>query len=273
MSRRPRRNRPPRLDDLPRPAPAPITTREPDLGRLLAERRVTGPHARLGRAEVAAVIGRLAAGHADATLGLDIGRIAREEAEAALHDVWGAGGASPRLAIDPARTVLAAARASERLAAVARDQGRVALATGRPASLLGCYTAIAAALDEAGARVVDLGAYGPTNATRALWWVDGVAVVTDGSNLLADDGIAAGDEWLFAVGRPDLLVCDRGFAAAGVTAGIETLAFADLDAVVLGVAERRGCPIRVVPIDERRPPGAYDPLVDSLVEALACVEA
>jgi hypothetical protein len=238
------------------------------LGRRLAERRVTGSHSRLGRAETSALIGRLSAGHADATLGLDLGRVTREEAERALERVWGAGDSDSRMSIDPDRTTLAVARASERLAEVARDRGRVALATGRPASLLSCYGAIADALDDAGARVVDLGAFGPFHGSRSLWWVDGVAVVTDGASLLADDGIETGDEWLFSVGRPDLLVCDRGFAAAGVAIGIDTLALADLDAVVLGVAEQRGLPVRVVPIDEQRPPGAYDPLVEALTGAL-----
>lgn len=172
------------------------------------------------------------------------------------------------MSIDPDRTTAAAARAADRFLEVARDHGRVALATGRPASLLSCYGAIADALDDAGARVVDLGAFGPFRGNRSLWWVDGVAVVTDGASLLADDGITTGDEWLFSVGRPDLLVCDRGFAAAGITAGIETVALADLDAVVLGVAERRDRPVRVIPIDEQRPPGAYDPIVEALTQSL-----
>jgi hypothetical protein len=175
------------------------------------------------------------------------------------------------MTIDAERTACACSRAAERLVAVASDRGRVALATGRPASLLSCYAAIADALDDAGARVVDLGVFGPFQGARSLWWVDGVAAVTDGASLLADEGIATGNEWLFAIGRPALLVCDRGFAAAGIAAGIETVALADLDAVVLGVAERRERLVRVVPIDEQRPPGSYDPLVEALTGALeAC---
>jgi hypothetical protein len=238
---------------------------------MLAERRVTGPHARLGSAEVSSVIGRVAAGHTDATLGLDLGRITREEAESALEAIWGARGDAPRMTIDAERTASACSRAAALLVAVANDRGRVALATGRPASLLSCYAAIADALDDAGARVVDLGVFGPFQGARSLWWVDGVAAVTDGASLLADEGIATGNEWLFSIGRPDLLVCDRGFAAAGIAAGIETVALADLDAVVLGVAERRERLVRVVPIDEQRPPGSYDPLVEALTGALeAC---
>jgi hypothetical protein len=271
VSRRPRRNRPPRLDGPAAASSDPGAGTEPtppSLGRLLSDRRVAGPHARLGRAEVSSVVGRVAAGHADASLGIDLGRITRDEAERALETVWGAHGDGPRMTIDPDRTAVAVARTAERLSEVARDRGRVALATSRPASLLSCYGALADALDDAGARVVDLGAFGPFRGSSSLWWVDGVAVVTDGASLLADPAITAGHEWLFAIGRPDLLMCDRGFAAAGVAAAVETIALADLDAVVLGVAERREQPVRVVPLDEQRPPGAYDPLVDALTEAL-----
>ncbi len=141
-------------------------------------------------------------------------------------------------------------------------------ATGRPASLLSAYGAIAAALDDAGARVVDLGAYGPFHGSRLLWWVDGVAVVTDGASLLSDAGLGTGDEWLFAIGRPDLLVCDRGFAAAGIAAGLETIALADLDAVVLGVAERRERAVRVDPDRRAASAGGLRPLVDALTASL-----
>ena len=214
------------------------------------------------------MLARLSAGHVDATLGLELGRVTREEAEAALDAVWGASLDGPRIAIDPQRTVAAATRAAERIAAVAARGGRIALATGRPASLLGCYGGIARALAPTDARAVDVGIFGPVAGGRSFWWVDSVAVVTDGANLIADDGTTTGDELMFAVGRPELVIADRGFAAAAVAAGIETIALADVDAVVLGVAARREHPVRVVPIDEQRPPGAYTPLCSALVAAL-----
>jgi hypothetical protein len=215
------------------------------------------------------VLTRLAAGHVDATLGLDLGRVTREEASAALESVWGASGGGPRIAIDPECTSTAVEHAAARLATVARRGGRIAFATGRPASLLAVYTGIVAALAPTDARVVDVGAFGPVAGGRSLWWVDCVATVTDGASLLADDGTVSGDDWLFAVGRPELVVADRGFAAAAVGAGLETIALADVDAVVLGVAARREHPIQVVPVDDQRPPGAYEPLVRGLVAGLA----
>ncbi len=263
MTRRNRSKRPPRLDPLPRAtaasAPAPPTRR-----RLLVAAHVAGPHARLGRSEVAGVLGRLVAGHPDATFGLDLGRITRDEAWAAVDACWGYDGDQPRAQIQPECTLRGLDDAAERLRAVVAAGGRVALATGRPASLLGLYRALAAHLADAGAEVLAFEAFGPYAGNRSIWWSDRVAVVTDGGGILADDGVAAGEEWLFAVGRPDLVVADRGFAAAALAAGHETVTFADLDAAVFGVAARRGLPVRLVPLDERRPPEAYAPIVAAL---------
>ena len=45
-------------------------------------------------------------------------------------------------------------------------------------------------------------------------------------------------------------------------AGFEVVAFADLDAVALAVAAWQGRAVRVVPLDDRRPPAAYAPLLE-----------
>jgi hypothetical protein len=100
-----------------------------------------------------------------------------------------------------------------------------------------------------------------------------VAVLTDGQALLAHDAVVAGDDWLFAVGRPDLVVADRGFAGAAVRAGVDVIAWADLDAPALAVCAARGRPIVVVPIDEQRPAWAYEPLGAALTAPPAPVVA
>src|SRR6185295_6420598 len=116
MTRRSRANRPPRLDDLQQLAPdEPRVSGPPSVARTLSDRRVAGTHARCGPAELKSVLARLASGHADANLGLDLGRVTREEAETALEVVWGASVDGPRVVIDPERTVAAAARAAERI--------------------------------------------------------------------------------------------------------------------------------------------------------------
>ena len=93
-------------------------------------------------------------------------------------------------------------------------------------------------------------------------------MLTDHESLLGDDSIEAANELLFTLPRPDLVVADRGYAGVAVGTGIETVAFADLDAVALAVAAWQGRAVRIVPLDERRPPRAYAPLLD-LLESIA----
>jgi hypothetical protein len=90
--------------------------------------------------------------------------------------------------------------------------------------------------------------------------------LTDQESLLGDDSVEAAEELLFTLPRPDLVVADRAFAGVALGAGHEVVAFAGLDALALGVAAWQGRSIRVVPLDEQRPPGAYRPLLDVLAE-------
>ena len=62
-------------------------------------------------------------------------------------------------------------------------------------------------------------------------------------------------------------MADRTFAGHALACGLEVVALAGLDALALAVAEYRGHAIRVVPLDEHRPPAAYQPLLDVLDEA------
>jgi hypothetical protein len=103
-------------------------------------------------------------------------------------------------------------------------------------------------------------------------WVDHVAVVTDGAALLAEGSVEATEELLFTLPRPDLVVADHVHAGVAVACGLEVVAFADLDAIALAVAAWQGRALRVVPLDDRRPPPAYAALLDQL-EALAAQPA
>jgi hypothetical protein len=266
VSRRARRNRPPRLPDPEPPRARDASDRRPRTprGRLVTA-HVAGPHASLGRSEVAHVVARLTAGAPDATLGLPLERVSREEAWAALGSGWGWDGSASRASIDPDLTLAGTEHARQRLRAVGAAGGRVALATGHPASLLPLMTAIAGIAVAAGAELLACERSGPIGgSTRELWWPGAVAVVTDGDSLLGDDGLDAAPEWLFLTGRPDLVVADGAFAGVAAAAGHETIGLADLDGVALGVAATRGLPIRVLPLDTTRPAGAYAPLVEAL---------
>lgn len=270
MSRKGGRDRPPRLDDI-----APVVTRSAGPRTLTRRRRiidagVAGARGGRGRAEVSNGVRRLVAGDRRVMFGLELDRVTHEEAQAAVDEVWGSPSDGVRTSIDPDRTLAGARVLGERLRDASVHGRRVAFATGRPASMLPMLTRLVSAARAGGAVIAECPHYGPLEPRRHpprwLWWYDGVAAVTDGEHLLADDGVEAGDEWLFAVGRPDLVVADLGFAGAAAEAGHETIALADLDTPALAVAAARGAPLRLVPLDARRPPAAYAAVVD---EALA----
>jgi hypothetical protein len=180
---------------------------------------------------------------------------------AAVTAVYGWDGKAPNARISASCTVSGFDAACTRIVEVARDGRRIAFATARPASLLPMYRALADGAANLGAEVVtarESAQFGTGG--RRVRWLDRVAVVSDGEAILADDDPAAADELLFTIARPDLVVADRCFAGVALGAGIEVVAFADLDAAVLAVAAHRGRAVRVVPLDERRPPAAYEPL-------------
>jgi hypothetical protein len=267
MTRRPRRDLPPHLPPHdPGPAPGPRRSRVPSAARRLVDAGVCGPHGRLGRSEVVAAARRLA-GDA-AALHLDGAAVTTDEVQAAVAAVAGPSNGA-RMTIDADRVLAAAARAGARLAAAAAAGGRVAFATAQPASLLPLYTALARATRTAGGRVLEVDHSGPYPSGRSLWWYDGVAVATDGTHLGPEPRSEAGDEWLFAVGRPAVAVADGVFAVAAIGAGIDTIAFADLDAPAAALAAHRGRPVEVVTLGGHRPPSAYRPVQAALVEALA----
>lgn len=251
--------------------------------------RLAGVPSSVGRAELGALVAGVVAGQPEATLGLDLGgpdRPTRDEVWSALADGWGVDATPPTVTIAVERTLAAAAVAADCLAEVCRTGGSVALATGRPASMLGCYQELARLLTDAGATVLRSNAPahgaapGAAHSPSSIWWVGGVAVATDGRSLRADDGALHADQrralagdWLFGVGRPDLVIADRGFAAAALAAGHRAVAPADVDAVALEVVARRGAPVTIVPLDCGRPPEAYAPLVALLTARLAGLEA
>ncbi|HEU5300761.1 MAG TPA: phosphatase [Acidimicrobiia bacterium] len=251
--------------------------------------RLAGVPSSAGRAELGALVAGVVAGQPEATLGLDLGgpdRPTRDEVWSALAGGWGVDATPRTVTIAVERTLAAAGVVADCLADVCRTGGSVALATGRPASMLGCYQELAHLLTAAGATVLRSNAPAHGSAAGAerspwsIWWVGGVAVATDGRALRADDGALRTDhrsalagDWLFGVGRPDLVIADRGFAAAAVAAGHRTVAPADVDAVALEVVARRGAPVTIVPLDCGRPPEAYAPLVALLMARVAGLEA
>ena len=265
---------PPRPAPAPSPAPSPADRGVPhaphglhglhgqdgpDVRRRLVAARVTGVHPTLSGAAVRAGVRALVAGTPRARLGCDgLQGCDRAEVEAALRATHGPDAVAVRAAIDPDATRAGLRAAGARVRAAAAAGARVAVATGRPASLLGLARWAADTVRAGGGTPAEeVTATVDGGGRRSLWWIDGVAVLTDGRALLADDGGPAGDDWLFAVGRPDLVVADGGFAGAALRAGVETVAWTDLDAPALALAAARGRPLVVVPLVVGRPAADY----------------
>jgi hypothetical protein len=263
MTRRPASRRPPKLEDPAKDRTA-RATRKPSVGDQLKAAHVAGRSLRYGREEVVASMRRLAEGDGRVRWGLaSFPGLQDGEVESAVGAVFGWRGDGTRARIAPKQTHTAFTAALDRISEVARRGGRVAFATARPASMLPLYRTLAAMVADDGAQVLEAAESGPVdNAGRRLWWIDGVATLTDRAGLLSDDSPPAADELLFCLPLPDLVVADHGYAGTALARGLEVVAFADLDAVAFAVAERRGMAVRVVPLDQERPPGAYAPLLD-----------
>jgi hypothetical protein len=268
VTRRPKSRLPPKLPDPARERAA-SPPRQPSRRERLKDAHVAGRSARFTRDDVVRVARALV--HRDDTVALGVPaftNLTMDHVSAAIAMVygWDSDGAAGR--IDPTNTLVACDGACQRILEVARRGGRVAFATARPASLLGVLGALAEAVDEAGGAVLEAAQSSLIDGhRRRLWWVDGVAVVTDGESLLAHNGATAADELFFVLPTPDLVVADGWFAGRALAAGLEVVAFADLDAIALAVAAWRGMAIRVVPLDGSRTPQAYTPLLEVLDDA------
>jgi hypothetical protein len=257
-------HRPPRLE------PAPVRTvrreaRQPSVRSRVVKAKLAGRHDRLGRTELYSVMRRIVGGDPVALLGLErFDHVQLDELHTTATEVWGWSDAEPTVSIEPDLLLAGITAARGRVLDVAQRGGRILVATSRPASLLSLHQVFARLARSAGGHLLDSGEAGPLpaagRASVRLWWVGGVAVLTDGDALLSDPGIEAIDELLFTVPHPDLVVADRGYAGGALRAGIEVVALADLDSMALGVAARRGLPVTVVPVHERRPATAYTTL-------------
>ena len=180
--------------------------------------------------------------------------------------------------ISPDVLLTALAVHRDRLALAAQRRERVVLATGHPTGLLVMHLAVAAALRRAGCAVLtpelawswpwdtDWGRGRP----RHVRWINGVAVLASGGELLHTHRPEPMQALLVALGRPpDLVVGDHGWAGTAAEADIETLGYADCNDPALFVAEEEGKPIVTVPLDDNVPPHLYDPLTAFLLDGWA----
>lgn len=236
-----------------------------DLSRL----GVAGSHARWTESQIRDRIRAVVAGEAGALNGLEpLYGATTDDVVAAMATVWGWSHRQVVASTNPEATLRAFTTMVDRVLGVGESGGTVAVATGRPASLLPLYSALLREARARGASVIEQHDTTPSvldgRAGRFLRWVDGIAVLTDGEALLSTAGIGAGDDWVFRVGRADLWLCDHGFAGAALRSGGRIAVFVDFDAIALAVAATRVGAEQavVVPLDDQRPPLAYQVLID-----------
>ena len=184
----------------------------------------------------------------------------------ALADVWGETGAGAGASIDPDRTLAGAIAAEARLRAVAADGGRIALATGRPASLLGPLAAIATAVRRG--RRID-----PR--------VECLRAAVHGTIALVGRRCRGRDRRPRASSRATTSTPPtNGSSPSGAPHSPSRIAPSPerrsrpgsrrsrspiSTPLVLGVAVQRGCPVQLVPLDTSRPPEAYAAVVEALL--------
>jgi hypothetical protein len=251
------RNRPPRLETHPGPQ---SVVPPPSLPEQLVRAHVAGRGAMPGPSEVRRLVERAAQRESGVLL---------DDAWIGVESVFGATLASP--VIDPNRTIGAARGAVRHIVDVASTGASVALATSRPASLLTFYLALARLARISGGDVADEEDSGPLRvdgrAARAIRWVDGVAMVTDGEALCGTRGLEAPQEWLFLMSRPALVIADGSYADAALDAGLDVIALGGLEHCSLAVRRQRGQGCLVVPLWPDREPAAYRPLIEAALAA------
>jgi len=219
---------------------------------------------------------KLAAGDPDKHLG--VGARGRD-AQGVMDAVAALCGCSPSLderagggVIDPDLILDALDALGDRLARAAETGERMLIATGHPTGLLPMYMGLARALVARGVKLEapmdDVRMESPDNHRRRVRYLDGVAVLMGGADLIHTHESWPMDRLLDVIEPPDLVLADHGWAGAAITRGIETACFTDVNDPAIAVAKADGLVRIVVPCDDNLPPVAYEPLRDYLAGRL-----
>jgi len=106
------------------------------------------------------------------------------------------------------------------------------------------------------------------NRRRRIRYLDGVAVLMGGADLLHTHESWPMDRLLDEIEAPDLVLGDHGWAGAAIMRGIEVVCFTDVNDPAIAVAKADGLVDIVVPCDDNLPPASYDPVRDYLLGRL-----
>ena len=245
----------------------------------LVDSRLAGPVATTPRQTIANCR-KLSAGDPNYTFGLSrsVGTSMLEALDAVRAVCGGDPGGTGDLDgpgwIEPDAALAAIEVHRQRLAAVARQRGRVLLATGHPTGLLAHYMALARALQAAGcALLTPLDDVFVTRTERGrrqgIRFTDGVAAEHDGASLRHTHRSELMEAMLADLGSgadaPHLVVADHGLAGAAIQAGLNTISIADVNDPGLPLAQVRGLTDAVLPIDDNLAPRAFVPVTEAML--------
>ena len=184
---------------------------------------------------------------------------------ASLDERVGGGVIDPDLVLDALDAV------GGRLARAVRGGERLLIATGHPTGLLPLYMALARALVTGGVKLQTplddgrLDAPDTVNRRRRIRYLDGVAVLMGGADLLHTHESWPMERLLDEIEPPDMVLGDHGWAGAAMVRGIEVVCFTDVNDPAIAVAKADGLVDIVVPCDDNLPPASYDPVRDYLL--------
>ena len=176
--------------------------------------------------------------------------------------------------IDPDLVLDALDALGGRLARAVRAGERLLIATGHPTGLLPMYMALGRAMVAGGVKLQTplddgrLDAPSTVNRRRRIRYLDGVAVLMGGADLLHTHESWPMDRLLDEIEAPDLVLGDHGWAGAAIMRGIEVVCFTDVNDPAIAVAKADGLVDIVVPCDDNLPPVSYDPVRDYLLGRL-----
>ncbi|HVL32386.1 MAG TPA: phosphatase [Actinomycetota bacterium] len=254
----------------------------PDQRRRLREHLVASGIAgdtRTARDNCVANATKLANGDPDKALGIGARGKSADEVMQAVADLCGC---SPDCSIidgpgviDPDRVLDALHALGDRLEKAAADGARMIAATGHPTGLMPLYQRIGRALRAEGVEIltpldaVTLEPPRKFRRRRSVLYLDRVAALNAGADLVHTHESWPMDAVLDAAGAVDLVLADHGWAGAAIARGIETVCFTDVNDPAIAVAKADGLVEVVVPCDDNLPPVNYEPVGDYLTGRIA----
>jgi Phosphatase len=238
---------------------------------------ITGPHQSHDRAKNIDKIHALLEGESDDRFGLSgVERYSAGEVLGFLAELTGCSDDIADLQcdelIDPDKTIAGVIVAAQRLEAHARKGGTLLMATGHPTGLLENHLRIADAFRGAGGKLLRLREEEHLSLTgrgREVRYVGSVGCLADWGRLLHTHSAAAMETLLESEPWPEMVFADHGFAGAAIERGIPAIAVMDINDYALAVASAEGRDVRIIPMDDNRPPRLYEPVWRLFEQVLA----